>query len=79
MKPIGSALTAIQSFGRPAEIELLVLIDRRFSRHLPIKPDYRGRQVDAINQEKVNVHWKEQDGEDAVYLVPKTSQTSTNV
>jgi pyrimidine operon attenuation protein/uracil phosphoribosyltransferase len=68
-RSIRAALTAIQSFGRPNEIELLTLIDRRFSRHLPIQPDYRGRQVDAINEEKVKVHWKENDGEDAVYLV----------
>ncbi len=68
-RSIRSALTAIQSFGRPSEIELLVLIDRRFSRHLPIQPDYRGRQVDAINNEKVVVKWEEQDGEDGVYLV----------
>ncbi len=67
-RSIRSALTAIQSFGRPEEIELLVLIDRRFSRHLPIQPDYRGRQVDAINGEKVRVCWQEKDGEDAVYL-----------
>jgi len=68
-RSIRSALTAIQSFGRPSEIELLTLIDRRFSRHLPIQPDYRGRQVDAIGDEKVKVCWKEKDGEDAVYLV----------
>jgi pyrimidine operon attenuation protein / uracil phosphoribosyltransferase len=70
-RSIRSALTAIQSFGRPSEIELLTLIDRRFSRHLPIQPDYRGRQVDAINDERVLVCWKEQDGEDAVYLINK--------
>ncbi len=68
-RSIRSALTAIQSFGRPSEIELLVLIDRRFSRHLPIQPDYRGRQVDAINNEKVRVSWKENEGEDSVYIV----------
>ena len=68
-RSIRAALTAVQSFGRPSEIELLVLIDRRFSRNLPIQPDYRGRQVDAINDEKVRVSWKENDGEDAVYLV----------
>ena len=68
-RSIRSALTAIQSFGRPLDIELLTLIDRRFSRHLPIQPDYRGRQVDAIGNEKVKVCWREQDGEDAVYLV----------
>ncbi|MDB4289825.1 bifunctional pyr operon transcriptional regulator/uracil phosphoribosyltransferase PyrR [Flavobacteriaceae bacterium] len=68
-RSIRAALTAIQSFGRPKEIELLTLIDRRFSRHLPIQPDYRGRQVDAINDEKVLVNWKETSGEDAVYLI----------
>lgn len=68
-RSIRSALTAIQSFGRPTEIELLTLIDRRFSRHLPIQPDYRGRQVDAINGEKVKVCWEENEGKDAVYLV----------
>jgi pyrimidine operon attenuation protein/uracil phosphoribosyltransferase len=68
-RSINAALTAIQSFGRPSEVELLALIDRRFSRHLPIQPDYRGRQVDAINNEKVKVCWIENDGEDAVYLI----------
>ena len=68
-RSIRAALTAIQSFGRPLEIELLTFIDRRFSRHLPIQPDYRGRQVDAINNEKVKVCWKENDGLDTVYLI----------
>ena len=68
-RSIRAALTAIQSFGRPSEIELLVLIDRRFSRQLPIQPDYRGRQVDAINNEKVKVCWNEKDGEDGVFLI----------
>jgi len=72
-RSIRSALTAIQSFGRPSEIELLTLIDRRFSRHLPIQPNYRGRQVDAINNEKVKVMWKENDGEDLVYLLNTTT------
>lgn len=70
-RSIRAALTAIQSFGRPKEIELLTLIDRRFSRHLPIQPDYNGRQVDAINNEQVKVHWKEIQGEDAVYVYSK--------
>ncbi|WP_142786229.1 bifunctional pyr operon transcriptional regulator/uracil phosphoribosyltransferase PyrR [Changchengzhania lutea] len=70
-RSIRAALTAIQSFGRPNEIELLTLIDRRFSRHLPIQPDYRGRQVDVINNEKVKVNWQENENEDAVYLIEK--------
>lgn len=68
-RSINAALTAVQSFGRPREVELVTLIDRRFSRHLPIQPDYRGRQVDAIPGEKVKVSWKENDGEDGVFLV----------
>ena len=58
-RSIRAALSAIQSFGRPSEIELLVLIDRRFSRHLPIQPDYSGKQVDAINNEHVIVNWND--------------------
>lgn len=70
-RSIRAALTAIQSFGRPREIELLTLIDRRFSRHLPIQPNYRGRQVDAINEEKVKVLWEENDGKDVIYLIDR--------
>lgn len=72
-RSIRSALTAIQSFGRPVEIELLVLVDRRFSRHLPIQPDYCGKQVDAINEERVVVHWKEKDNRDAVFVTLLTN------
>ena len=67
-RSVRAALTALQSYGRPQNIELLVLIDRRFSRHLPIQPNYRGRQVDAINEEKVLVSWQETDQKDAVYI-----------
>lgn len=67
-RSVRAALTALQSYGRPKNIELLVLIDRRFSRHLPIQPNYRGRQVDAINKEKVLVTWKETHKKDAVYI-----------
>ncbi|NRB82633.1 MAG: bifunctional pyr operon transcriptional regulator/uracil phosphoribosyltransferase PyrR [Winogradskyella sp.] len=70
-RSIRSALTAIQSFGRPNNIELLTLIDRRFSRHLPIQPNYKGRQVDAIDNQKVVVNWVENEGEDTVYLIDK--------
>lgn len=76
-RSIRAALTAIQSFGRPSSVELLVLIDRRFSRDLPIQPDYRGRQVDAINGEKVKVCWEGHEGEDAVYLVQNKTTATT--
>ena len=70
-RSVRAALTAIQSYGRPKNIELLVLIDRRFSRHLPIQPNYKGRQVDAINEERVLVTWKETHNKDAVYIEQK--------
>ncbi len=70
-RSVRAALTALQSYGRPENIELLVLIDRRFSRHLPIQPNYKGRQVDAINEEKVVVHWKETHKKDSVFIANK--------
>lgn len=68
-RSIRAALTAIQAFGRPKNIELLVLIDRRFSRHLPIQPDYKGRQVDVIKDEQVKVEWEENSTKDKVCIV----------
>jgi len=70
-RSVRAALTAIQSFGRPKNIELLVLVDRRFSRSLPIQPDYRGRKVDSYDNERVIVRWLEQDGTDGVYFEQK--------
>lgn len=74
-RSVRAALTAIQSFGRPENIELLVLVDRRFSRSLPIQPDYRGRKVDALANENIIVKWKEDgnDGVDGVYFEQKSS------
>ena len=56
-RSIRAGMDAINSFGRPKQIELLVLIDRRFSRELPIEPNYVGMTVDAIDTEKVVVEW----------------------
>ncbi len=72
-RSIRAALTAIQAFGRPNNIELLVLIDRRFSRHLPIQPDYKGRQVDVIKDEHVKVEWKENGPKDKIWIVSSDS------
>lgn len=68
-RSVRSALDAIHSFGRPSDIELLVLIDRRFSRELPIQPDYTGKQVDSLASQKVAVEWKEDNNKDVVYLI----------
>lgn len=68
-RSVRSAMDAVQSFGRPSEIELLVLIDRRFSRELPIQPDYAGEQVDSLAGDRVSVEWQDINAsEDAVYL-----------
>ena len=68
-RSVRSAMDAVQSFGRPSEIELLVLIDRRFSRELPIQPDYVGEQVDSLAGDRVSVEWQDINAsEDAVYL-----------
>ena len=68
-RTIRAALDALLDFGRPAKVELCVLIDRRFSRELPIHADYVGRTIDTFPSQKVLVHWKEKDGVDDVVLV----------
>ena len=64
-------IQAVETFGRPTNIELLTLIDRRFSRHLPIQPDYRGRQIDVYDNQKVIVDWNNESGKDCVYIIDK--------
>ena len=67
-RTIRAGLDAMLAFGRPASVQLLVLIDRRFSRELPIQPDYVGKWVDSIGDQRVAVEWKELDGTDQVLL-----------
>ena len=67
-RTIRAGLDALLSFGRPASVQLLVLVDRRFSRELPIQPDYVGKWVDSIGDQRVTVEWKESDGQDRVLL-----------
>ena len=64
-----AALDALLDFGRPAKVELCVLIDRRFSRELPISADYVGRTIDTFPSQKVKVYWKEKDERDEVVLI----------
>ncbi|GCD79299.1 bifunctional pyr operon transcriptional regulator/uracil phosphoribosyltransferase PyrR [Schleiferia thermophila] len=68
-RSVRAAMDAIQSFGRPSQIELMVLIDRRFSRQLPIQATYIGRPVDAIASERVIVEWKEENEKDQVIII----------
>lgn len=67
-RTIRSGLDALLAFGRPEKVELLVLVDRRFKRQLPIQADYIGIKVDSIESERVAVSWKEQEGKDEVTL-----------
>lgn len=68
-RSIRSAIDALMAFGRPKSVELLTLIDRRFSRDLPIQPNYVGRTIDAIDSERVIVEWKEANGRDRILMV----------
>ena len=67
-RSIRAALTAIETFGRPKSIELLILVDRRFSRELPIQPDYKGIQVDVYENQKVSVEWNHSKLGNYIYL-----------
>jgi pyrimidine operon attenuation protein/uracil phosphoribosyltransferase len=68
-RTIRASLDALMDFGRPEKVELVVLIDRRYSRQLPIQPDYIGKSIDSIVSQKVKVLWQERDGKDEVVLL----------
>src|SRR6476660_5589010 len=68
-RTIRAALDALLDFGRPEKVELCVLIDRRFSRQLPIQADYIGKSIDSIISQKVKVYWDKKDGREEVVLL----------
>lgn len=70
-RTIQAALAALQHYGRAERLELLVLVDRRFNRHLPIQADYVGISVDALDEAYVKVRWAETHGEDEIMLFDK--------
>ena len=73
-RSIRSALDALMSFGRPNQVELMVLIDRRFKRHLPIQPNYVGKKVDSILSEKVIVRWNSDNTGDEIILLKSENE-----
>lgn len=75
-RTVQAALTALNHYGRPDMVELMALVDRRFNRHLPIKSDYTGITVDALDEAYVKVEWLEVDGEDKVLLFPNKQDAS---
>jgi pyrimidine operon attenuation protein / uracil phosphoribosyltransferase len=67
-RTVRAAMDAISSFGRPAGIQLAVLIDRGH-RELPIRPDYVGKNLPTATREQIQVRLQETDNEaDAVWL-----------
>jgi pyrimidine operon attenuation protein/uracil phosphoribosyltransferase len=67
-RTIRSGLDAMLAFGRPKTVELLVLINRRHERHLPIQADYIGKNIHTIVSERAKVSWAATEGEDKVIL-----------
>lgn len=72
-RTVRSGLDAMLDFGRPANVELMVLIDRRFSRELPVQPDYTGRVVDVVSEETVKVNWSDDNTKNEVILFGSNS------
>jgi pyrimidine operon attenuation protein / uracil phosphoribosyltransferase len=67
-RTVRAAMDAINSFGRPARIQLAVLVDRGH-RELPIRPDYVGKNLPTATHEQIQVRLQETDNEpDAVWL-----------
>lgn len=68
-RTIRAGLQGLLEYGRPAAVELLVLINRRFTRELPIEPKYIGKSIDSFDNQKVKVMWKAESSEDKVLLL----------
>ena len=67
-RTVRAAINSIMDFGRPASIELAVLVDRGH-RELPIRADYLGRNLPTASNEHIHVHVVEVDGVDEVLLL----------
>lgn len=70
-RTVQSALTALNHYGRPAQVELVAMVDRRFNRSLPIQSDYVGIRVDALDEAYVRVEWRDVEGVDRIVLFPE--------
>jgi len=67
-RSVRAGLDAMLAFGRPKQVEMLTLIERKYSRHFPVQPDYIGRSVDSLSSQRVEVEWEELNGKDLVKL-----------
>jgi pyrimidine operon attenuation protein/uracil phosphoribosyltransferase len=68
-RSIKAAMSSIDTYGRPKSIELLVLIDRRFKREIPIQANYCGTKIDTFKGDKVKVVWGEKLKDNVIYIV----------
>lgn len=68
-RTVRAALDALMRFGRPQKVELVVLVDRRFSREVPIEATIKGISVDAARGERVRVCWQEPHGKEGIWLI----------
>jgi pyrimidine operon attenuation protein/uracil phosphoribosyltransferase len=59
-RTIRAAMDALLDNGRAKKVELCILVDRKFSRELPIQPDYVGKSIDSIVTQKVKVFWEDE-------------------
>ncbi|MFZ9045091.1 MAG: bifunctional pyr operon transcriptional regulator/uracil phosphoribosyltransferase PyrR [Cyclobacteriaceae bacterium] len=73
-RSIRAAMDAMISFGRPRQVEYLVLIDRLNSRQLPIEATYIGKSVNTLPSQHVEVDLEEQGGDDNIVLINKELQ-----
>tara|TARA_B100000614_G_scaffold114922_1_gene103254 strand:+ start:35 stop:571 length:537 start_codon:yes stop_codon:yes gene_type:complete len=67
-RSIKAAMSSMDSYGRPNSIELLVLIDRRYKREIPIQANYCGAKIDTFKGDKVNVVWNENSKKNVIYI-----------
>jgi pyrimidine operon attenuation protein/uracil phosphoribosyltransferase len=70
-RTVRAAMDAMIAFGRPAKVELLVLIDRKYNRDLPIAPDYVGKVVNTLASQKVLVELQANGPDNKIWLVNK--------
>ena len=68
-RTVRAAIDAIFDYGRPARLQLAVLVDRGH-RELPIRPDYVGKNIPTSQEQRVNVCVEEIDGVDEVTIGP---------
>jgi pyrimidine operon attenuation protein/uracil phosphoribosyltransferase len=68
-RTIRAGIAGLFEYGRPKSVELMVLIDRRLSRQLPVEPNYVGLSIDSYDNQKVKVMWKHEGATDDKVLL----------